>query len=229
MAAAATIAVLLPGAAQSQEEQEVLIGIVGTNNAQVISLTKEDGTPVTVLEPGQYTIRVSDRSAFHNFVLLGSGIETQMTTVPEVGDKTWTVMLAEGAYAFLCQPHPGTMKGTFVVRAAPAPTPTKFVADLQSSRAVRAGGVFAGSIAGDRLTWRMTLRRLSGRAVAAHIHFRNGRIAAPLCSPCRARGSGKTTLSTQAAQAVLRGAAYVNVHTKKSPAGEIRGTLVRAP
>jgi CHRD domain/Copper binding proteins, plastocyanin/azurin family len=229
MAAAAVVGVLLPGAAQSRPEQEVLLGIVGTDNGQVISLTREDGTPVTVLEPGEYTIRVSDRSGFHNFVLLGAGIQTQMTTVPEVGDKTWTVTLAEGAYAFLCQPHPGTMKGTFVVRATPAPAATKVVADLHSATAVRGAGIFAGSIAGTKLTWRMTLRGLSGRAVAAHIHFPTGRIAAPLCGPCRAQLSGTRTLPTQAAQAVVRGGAYVNVHTKKAPGGEIRGALVRVP
>src|SRR5688500_5581626 len=62
---------------------ETLVGIVGTGDASVITLTR-NGAPVTELPPGEYTIQVDDRSAFHNFHLSGPSVD-QATTVDFVG------------------------------------------------------------------------------------------------------------------------------------------------
>jgi len=95
----------------------VLVATVGTNDAAVISLTR-DGQAVTQIPAGTYTIQVRDRSRFHNFHLTGPGVD-KSTTVPFVGTVTWTVTLAEGVYTFVCVPHASVMHGTFGVDRAP--------------------------------------------------------------------------------------------------------------
>jgi hypothetical protein len=40
-----------------------------------------------------------------------------------IGTVTWTVTFLDGTYTFLCDAHPGTMRGTFAVGAAPPPKP----------------------------------------------------------------------------------------------------------
>jgi hypothetical protein len=80
-----------------------------------------------------------------------------------------------------------------------------------------------------RLTWRLTFRKLSGRAIAAHVHMgrarRAGNVIVPLCGPCRSGQRGRATLTRAELRAVRRGATYVNVHTVRNAAGEVRGQL----
>ena len=79
------------------------------------------------------------------------------------------------------------------------------------------------------LAWRLTFARLTGRAVAAHIHVgrvgRAGPVSVALCGPCRNGARGTATLSAAAIAAIEAGRAYVNVHTARNPAGEVRGQL----
>jgi CHRD domain len=79
------------------------------------------------------------------------------------------------------------------------------------------------------ISWRLTFRRLSGRAVAAHVHVaragRAGQVALALCGPCTARARGTSRVSAGLRRTLERGGAYVNVHTPKNPAGEIRGQI----
>lgn len=99
--------------------------------------------------------------------------------------------------------------------------------------AARARGSFAvtatksGTTAS--LSWRLTFSRLTGRALAAHIHLgargRAGRVAVPLCGPCRSGARGRATVGGAVLAALESGRAYVNVHTRRNPAGEIRGQL----
>ena len=80
-----------------------------------------------------------------------------------------------------------------------------------------------------RLTWRLTFSRLSGKAVAAHIHAgragRAGNVLLPLCTPCRSGQRGTATISQAQLNTIRRGGAYVNIHTAKNAAGEIRGQV----
>ena len=79
------------------------------------------------------------------------------------------------------------------------------------------------------LSWRLTFRGLTGAAGAAHIHLARpgvaGPVAVPLCGPCRSGVRGTAKLKARTVTALLAGRAYVNVHTTKNPAGEIRGQI----
>ena len=79
------------------------------------------------------------------------------------------------------------------------------------------------------LAWRLTFSRLTGTAVAAHIHSgargRAGPVIVPLCAPCKSGARGTATVDASVLTALEAGRGYVNVHTKKNPAGEIRGQL----
>jgi CHRD domain len=83
------------------------------------------------------------------------------------------------------------------------------------------------------ITWRLTFSKLSGRAIAAHIHSgargKAGAVIVPLCAPCRSGARGRATVNESVLNALESGATYVNVHTKKNPAGEIRGQIAAVP
>ena len=74
-----------------------------------ISMTGTDG-----LSPGDYTIKISDKSSAHNFHLMGPGVDVK-TEVSEEGDVEWNVTLQAGEYKFQCDPHASSMNGTFTV------------------------------------------------------------------------------------------------------------------
>ena len=96
-----------------------------------------------------------------------------------------------------------------------------------------AGGSFSGTYVenskGAVLTWKLTFSKLSGAATAAHIHMGKtgvaGPVVVPLCGPCKSPMSGKATISKAVIAALEGGKAYVNVHTTKNAAGEIRGQV----
>lgn len=117
---------------------------------------------------------------------------------------------------------------------ATAVTPKPLAATLKGPRG--RAGTFTGKLtttgSGATLAWRLTFSRLSGAAVSAHIHRAGagqvGPIVATLCSPCRSGVQQTTTLTGQPARnAILSGQAYIDVHTAKSPGGEIRGQIRR--
>lgn len=101
----------------------------------------------------------------------------------------------------------------------------------------RATGTFTATLAKlgttGTVAWRLRFSRLTGRAVAAHIHVarpgRAGSVAVALCGPCRngQRGTANLTAATLAALEAGRG--YVNIHTPKNPGGEIRGQIRSVP
>ena len=96
-----------------------------------------------------------------------------------------------------------------------------------------AGGTFAAGLtrkaAGGTLAWRLTFHGLTGKAIAAHVHLgkagKAGPIAVALCGPCRSGQRGSAKVNARTASALMAGGAYVNVHTTKNPAGEIRGQV----
>jgi hypothetical protein len=87
-----------------------------------ISLT-QNGQAVTELQPGEYTIDVSDTATVHNFHLSGPGVD-QATSVPGTGSATWDLTLAAGSYHFQCDAHPTMLHGDFTVAAAGGTTST---------------------------------------------------------------------------------------------------------
>jgi len=79
------------------------------------------------------------------------------------------------------------------------------------------------------LTWRLTFSKLSGRADAAHIHVgkpgKAGGVMLALCGPCKNGQRGSAAITHAQLRTIRAGRAYVNVHTAKNPAGEIRGQV----
>jgi hypothetical protein len=79
------------------------------------------------------------------------------------------------------------------------------------------------------LKWTLTFRGLSGKALAAHIHKGKpgtaGAVVVPLCGPCTSGKKGRATITKSVATLLQRGTAYVNLHTAKNAAGEIRGQV----
>ena len=92
-----------------------------------------------------------------------------------------------------------------------------------------AHGLFKGTLKGGKLTWTLTFAKLTGPASAAHIHMSamgtSGPVVVPLCGPCTSPVKGTATISAALKAAFKKHLLYVNVHTAKNPAGEIRGQL----
>ena len=77
---------------------------------------KQNGKDAESVTAGTYTLKVEDKSDQHNFHLIGPGVDTVVTDVGFVGDKTVTVTLKKGTYTYQCDPHAASgMKGTFEV------------------------------------------------------------------------------------------------------------------
>jgi plastocyanin len=79
-----------------------------------ISLTTEDGEPVETLAAGSYTLLTDDQADIHNFHLTGEGVDVD-TGVSESGTDSFDVTVTEGTYTFVCDPHAGSMNGSFDV------------------------------------------------------------------------------------------------------------------
>jgi hypothetical protein len=90
-------------------------------------------------------------------------------------------------------------------------------------------GTFVENASGATLTWKLTYSHLTGKALAAHIHKgkpgKAGPVAVPICGPCRNGQTGKVHITKAVVAALEGGNAYVNVHTAKNAAGEIRGQV----
>jgi CHRD domain len=104
----------------------------------------------------------------------------------------------------------------------------------QAVRDTAAHGLFKGTLAGDKLKWKLTFAKLTGPATAAHIHMaakgKSGPIVVPLCpapAPCKSGATGTATITPTLMTAFKKHLLYVNVHTAKNPAGEIRGQLAK--
>ncbi len=99
----------------------------------------------------------------------------------------------------------------------------------QAVKTPAAHGAFTAALHGKKLTWKLTFSKLSGPATAAHIHMagmgKAGGVVVALCGPCKRGASGTATVSAAVLKAFPKHLLYVNVHTAKNPAGEIRGQL----
>ena len=80
-----------------------------------------------------------------------------------------------------------------------------------------------------RLSWKLTFSHLSGKALQAHIHLgkpgKAGNVLVALCAPCKNGQTGKAVIARSVENALEAGKTYVNVHTAKNLAGEIRGQI----
>jgi hypothetical protein len=126
---------------------------------------------------------------------------------------------------------------------AESATPTGFTARLNGAqevpkpKAVKAAaqGTFTATLVRDRvggmLTWKLTYQGLTGKATASHVHLgargRAGAVKVSLCGPCRTGSHGSAKVDAKTIVALMAGTAYVNVHTVRTPAGEIRGQIVK--
>lgn len=117
--------VLAPGSARPGTTSNVLSGSVGPGFT--ITLKDANGSTITHLDPGQYTVTVQNLSdptsgVVHNFHLKGPG-GVNLATTSDPGATTWDVTFVDGTYTYLCDFHPLQMKKTFTVGTAPPPPP----------------------------------------------------------------------------------------------------------
>jgi plastocyanin len=74
------------------------------------------GKKVTTLKKGvRYRFLISDRSPIHDFHLTGPGLNRVLTGVAFTGTKSVVLTLKKGTYRFVCDPHSGSMHGSFRV------------------------------------------------------------------------------------------------------------------
>jgi len=103
----------------------------------------------------------------------------------------------------------------------------------QAVKVPAARGTFSGTLTARgstaKIAWRLIFTHLSGRALQAHIHRgklgKAGPISVTLCAPCRSGLRGTVKVTPRVVRAIKSGAAYLNVHTRKNPNGEIRGQI----
>ncbi len=96
-----------------------------------------------------------------------------------------------------------------------------------------AGGSFSAkstkTTAKTTIHWVLRFHGLSGKAMAAHVHLgkkgKAGPVAIALCGPCKNGQSGTVKITSAIETALESGGTYVNIHTAKNAAGEIRGQL----
>ena len=103
---------------------------------------------------------------------------------------------------------------------------------LPAVKAPRAQGLFTASLTVRTLSWQLTYHGLSGAALRADLHIgakgQPGPLALRLCAPCQSGAHGTATLTATAAEALTKQAAYIDIHTRKNPRGEIRGQITSA-
>lgn len=157
--ALAAAALLAPGTAAAQNP--VLRGVVGPG--PTISLTDASGARVARLQPGTYDLTVDDRSDFHNFHLMGPGVDVA-TDVEFIGTRTFTITVANGTYRYVCDPHASTMRGQFAVGTPSGgggtPAPARRLSALVGPGFTISTRTAAGAVARlvGRGTYRITVR-----------------------------------------------------------------------
>ena len=163
----------LPAAGAHRTDPPVLTGIVGTNDAYVITLNDASGRKVSQIPAGTYTVVVKDESRIHNFHLASNEDDTVdfRTDLEFVGEQTFTVAFKPHTrYAYACEPHWQTMNGSFLVTGTstpPPPPPPQPVRTLRAS--VAAGGAVrlsASSVPAGR--YRLVV---ADRAKASNFHL----------------------------------------------------------
>lgn len=154
----------------------------------------------------------------------GPGANTAVTTGFEACETVTNASPPAAAPA----EKPLTLKATLTVgQEVPHPKGTRGATGLFSATLTKTDS-------GATLVWRLTFKKLTGPAVAAHIHNGSrghaGPVLVTLCGPCAPGANGTVEVSGQPARhTILSGDAYVNVHTARNPGGEIRGQIAKPP
>ena len=121
------------------------------------------------------------------------------------------------------------LAGVAYAASGPVMIGTTLTAAADHATASHGKGTFTGDITGRKLKLTLKFSGLTGPATAAHIHMGakgvSGPVVVPLCGPCKSPLSKTVSISASVIAAIKKGKAYVNVHTAKYPAGEIRGQL----
>jgi len=131
------VAIYAVSAAGAPAADGKLFATVGPS--YTISLVDSAGTPVTRLDPGTYDIEIDDRSAEHNFHLIGPGPVSAGTEISFVGIRTITVTVVSGQYTFVCDEHSYDMIGQFTVGGG-STTPTTTTTPLTGTKLVATVG-----------------------------------------------------------------------------------------
>jgi CHRD domain len=133
---------------------------------------------------------------------------------------------------------PGEIRGQLSITAAVSTTlNARQERPKPTGNVRRATGTFTATVAklgtSGTIAWRLRFSGLTGRAAAAHIHIgqrgRAGPVAVALCGPCRSGARGTANLTPAVLAALETGRTYVNVHTPRNAAGEIRGQIRAVP
>jgi CHRD domain-containing protein len=150
------------------------------------------------------------------------GLEVKRSIVLCVLGVLAVLSVASVATGKTAAPVTSTFKATLnAAQVTPNPKGTK----------AGASGTFKATLTGTKLKWTLTYKNLTGPARAAHIHLgargKNGIALVAICGPCKASPISGTANSVTDDEAALmmKGGAYVNVHTDKNPEGEIRGSI----
>jgi len=110
----------------------------------------------------------------------------------------------------------------------------KYTANLGTAQEVppktgNGTGTATLTLDGDKLTYDITYKDLSGPATAAHIHGpaepgANAGVMVPFSNPSSPI-KGTVDLTPEQVKDLKAGKEYINVHTKENPGGEIRGQI----
>jgi CHRD domain len=95
----------------------------------------------------------------------------------------------------------------------------------------RTAGHLTARVTGKTLKWTLTFSHLTGRPTVTGLHKgvrgTNGVAFKSLCYRCLSPTHGTVILTASQLDAMLRGRAYVNIHTTRNKQGEIRGQITR--
>lgn len=134
------------------------------------------------------------------------------------------------ALAIACAALAGAA-GAASTAGSPVSAKLNVKAEVPAPKGGKGTGSFSGTLNGSKLTWKLTWGTLSGPANAAHIHLgkagKAGNVVVPLCAgaTCKSGVHGTVTLKAAVLKALKAGGTYVNIHTAKNAAGEIRGQI----
>jgi len=111
--ATAGLALALAASAPAASAPKMVQGSVGPGFTIKLTLA---GKKVTKLKKGvPYRFQIRDRSAIHDFHLMGPGVNRVLTGVEFTGTKSIVLKLRKGTYRFVCDPHASFMHGSFRV------------------------------------------------------------------------------------------------------------------